>query len=112
MAIRCILSSQVKGPPLKGPLFLQCNCYFEIPNSWSKKRRQNAIEGKELHQSKPDIDNLLKFYADCLTDIAYDDDRQIVSVNTNKYYAEESYTLLIVTSLDGSPDAPKSIIGQ
>lgn len=39
---------------------------FEMPKSWSKKKRLE-LNGK-LHKSKPDLDNLEKGFLDCIFD--------------------------------------------
>lgn len=51
------------------------------------------------HTSKPDIDNMVKFYLDCANGIVFDDDRQVVSIVANKYYSEKPRTEMIVTEL-------------
>lgn len=38
--------------------------YLPMPSTWSKKK-QERMEG-EVHQRKPDVDNLLKSLLDCL----------------------------------------------
>lgn len=41
-----------------------------------------------MHQSVPDVDNLLKFSLDAMNTYFYGDDKQIVSVLARKTYAE------------------------
>lgn len=38
---------------------------------------------------KPDLDNIMKCVTDALNEIAYQDDKQIVSASIEKYYSEE-----------------------
>lgn len=56
--------------------------YLPMPSSWSKKRR-NQMLGKP-HQSKPDIDNLIKSFLDCLLE----NDARIWDVKASKRWAE------------------------
>lgn len=59
------------------------NIVFRIPmlDSWSQKKK-NKMAG-EYHQQKPDIDNLLKAFTDCLMT----DDSKIYKVIVEKYWA-------------------------
>ena len=42
----------------------------------------------ERPTKKPDADNVIKIITDALNGIAYDDDRQIVALMFEKFYAE------------------------
>lgn len=64
------------------PEVLSIDFYLPIPSSWSKRRRL-AMEGKP-HQSKPDIDNLVKSFLDALCS----DDAYVYSIQASKYYSE------------------------
>ena len=66
--------------------------YFQIPKSVSKKKRAEMINGDILPTKKPDADNILKIIADALNGIAYDDDKQVVTAEVQKLYAENGYT--------------------
>ncbi|MCK5018247.1 MAG: RusA family crossover junction endodeoxyribonuclease [Candidatus Peribacteraceae bacterium] len=57
--------------------------YIPMPKSWSKKKKAEHLFGP--HKQKPDIDNLLKAFFDCLTD----DDSSIYSVKVHKFWAHE-----------------------
>ena len=37
---------------------------------------------------KPDIDNLIKFYLDCMNGVVFEDDRQIIRCHASKLYSE------------------------
>ena len=62
---------------------------FEIPKSYSKKKRLEAIEGK-IRPTKADIDNYIKAVLDGLNKKAWKDDRYIVGILAEKEYSEES----------------------
>ena len=63
--------------------------YFAIPKSFSKKKQNEAIEGRISPLTKPDADNIAKIICDALNDIAYKDDTQIVELTIIKKYASE-----------------------
>lgn len=69
---------------LKVILPIPCSIKFELemPKSWSKKKRIQ-MSGKP-HESKPDIDNLIKG----LFDAVFDKDETIWSVYAEKRWAE------------------------
>jgi Holliday junction resolvase RusA-like endonuclease len=62
--------------------------YFEIPKSWSKKKRAAAIEGRLRPTVKPDTDNIAKIVLDSLNGLAYDDDKQVVQCFVSKWYGD------------------------
>ena len=62
---------------------------FEVPKSYSKKKRLEAIEGK-IRPTKADIDNYIKAVLDGLNKKAWEDDRYIVGILAEKEYSEES----------------------
>ena len=62
---------------------------FEIPKSYTKKKRLEAIEGK-IRPTKADIDNYIKAVLDGLNKKAWKDDRYIIGILAEKEYSEES----------------------
>lgn len=49
------------------------------------------------HTKKPDIDNFVKFYMDCMNNVVYLDDSQVIELNVKKEYDDkESYTEIII----------------
>ena len=75
---------------------MSVKAYYPIPKSTSKKKRIQMLQGILLPDKKPDIDNILKCVADSLNTIAYDDDKQIVHMDIEKYYGEEPRTEVIL----------------
>lgn len=61
---------------------------FEIPKSYSKKKRIEALEGK-IRPTKADIDNYIKSVLDGLNGRAFKDDRYVYAVLAEKEYSEE-----------------------
>ena len=60
---------------------------FEIPQSYSKKKREEALSGK-LFPTKCDLDNIVKSITDWLNGKAYADDRYIYNIEAIKVYTD------------------------
>lgn len=73
---------------LDGPLTAAIIMEFQIPASWSKKRRQDAIEARVMPTCKPDADNGAKAILDSLNGIVYRDDSQVCVLLVKKRYSE------------------------
>lgn len=92
------LEDQHSGRPLLvGPLFLDVCFFFEIPESYSARRRVTTIGC--FHDFKPDLSNLIKFIEDIANGIIYKDDCSIASVTAKKVYDEEPRTELFIMEL-------------
>lgn len=63
--------------------------YHEIPKSWSKKKRKQALDEEIRPQNKPDVDNVSKIILDSLNKVAFDDDKQVTDLHIHKYYSDE-----------------------
>lgn len=72
-----------------GYIEMNLDFYIPIPKSMSKADKQKAIECELRPDKKPDIDNLIKAVQDALNEVAYWDDRQIVRLKAEKWYATE-----------------------
>ena len=89
--------------PLEGGVALSVVARFSIPASWSKKRRQAAMDGLEQVTKRPDLDNVLKAIKDGMNGIAWLDDSQVVQlVDCRKVYAEQPGVDVIVAGLEVS----------
>ena len=80
---------------------MSVKAYYPIPKSTSKKRKEMMLQGILLPDKKPDCDNILKCIADSLNTIAYDDDKQIVHMDIEKYYSEEPHVLIRLEKAHG-----------
>lgn len=74
---------------LLGPLGVNVMAFVTIPESWSLKQKQRAIEGTMLPVTRPDADNYLKCCLDAMNGIVYKDDSQVVDMKVQKRYAEK-----------------------
>lgn len=81
-------------------LEVQITACFEIPKSYSKKKRELALGGFMRPTVKPDCDNISKNILDALNGLAYPDDKQIVSLIVLKKYTESPYVEIEINELN------------
>lgn len=74
----------------------QCTLHFylPVPKSDSQRLRNEKLWGVIPHITKPDTDNLAKFYLDCGNTILYKDDCSIPVLSAKKYYSENPRTVI------------------
>ena len=77
------------SPPLETPVTVAIYIRIEIPKSFSKQKRKDALEGILKPMRKPDIDNIAKSHLDAIQGgIIILDDKQVVNLHVTKVYAE------------------------
>ena len=81
------------------PLSIHIKAFFEIPKSFSKKKKELCLLGQLRPIVKPDTDNIAKNIKDALNGIAYPDDKQFVSETVEKYYAQDSFALVRIEGI-------------
>lgn len=74
--------------PAAGPIILEFRAYFPVPKSFSKKKKQLALQGVLQKTTKPDLDNIQKAIQDGLNGVAFADDSQIFRYVATKNYSE------------------------
>ncbi len=74
-------------PPLEGPLTIEIDAIFAVPQSWSQKRRDAALAGVVRPTGRPDLDNVYKM-VDALNGVVWRDDSQVVQATVRKVYGE------------------------
>lgn len=84
---------------LSGPLDLKIAAVFQIPKSWSQRRRAAALLSPDWHTGKPDGDNVLKAVGDGLNGIVWRDDSQIARCSISKAYGEKPGLTVTVVPL-------------
>lgn len=84
----CYLAKYSNLGLFEAPLEVHIRAYFEIPKSASKKKKQQMLENAISPTIKPDVDNIAKIILDSLNKIAYLDDKQVVRLIVEKWYAE------------------------
>lgn len=78
---------------------IDITAYFPIPQSFSKKKRQQALIGVLKPTKKPDCDNIIKVVLDALNGVAYQDDKQVTGVSCLKFYSDEGYITIQIQEL-------------
>lgn len=73
------------------PLKAEINVFMPVPKSYSKKKSEQALKNEIRPTVKPDCDNIAKNINDALNGIVYSDDKQIVSLTVNKFYANNEF---------------------
>jgi len=68
--------------------------HMPIVASTPKKLLPLYTSGKLKHEKKPDNDNLLKFYLDCLDGIVFEGDQKVMLGPTLKLYHPEPKTII------------------
>lgn len=67
----------------------EINAFYSIPQSASKKKKEEMREGQIRPAKKPDCDNVAKIVLDALNKLAYRDDAQIVDCIIRKWYTDD-----------------------
>ena len=89
-AISTVKKNSVK--PIKAKIY----CNFQIPKSFTKKKKGQAQKGVLFPTKKPDCDNIVKVVLDSLNGIAYEDDKQVIDVRCIKQYNKEQGEEIVI----------------
>jgi len=100
-AIRDMAVEAMDGKqPLTGALVVSLAFFQRIPESWSKKKKRQAVNGEIMPITRTgDIDNFVKGVLDSCNGVVYEDDSQICALNAIKCYAEEPQIVMSVTGV-------------
>ena len=82
------VSGYPNAKPIKGAVKATIVAYFQIPKSYSKKKRQECLDCKIPVQNKPDCDNIAKIILDSLNGYAYVDDKQVRALRVIKEWSD------------------------
>lgn len=82
-----LVATCYRGDMLSGPLTCEITAVFEIPKSYTKAQKKDIESGVLQPTKKPDADNIAKIVMDALNGVAYEDDKQVVSLEIYKVYA-------------------------
>lgn len=70
--------------------------HMPIPTSIPKKSLPSYQSGCLKHEKKPDVDNLIKLYLDCMDLICFDGDQKVSLGPCVKLYHPEPKTIIII----------------
>lgn len=76
-----------KTPPLLGPVAVVMVFAFDVPDSYSAKKKSGCFKMEVLHTKRPDIDNLQKSVLDAMNKIVFQDDSQVCYVESHKIFS-------------------------
>ena len=88
----------------KGPLMINLEFYFKRPKNHYRSGKycdQLKPSAPMIHTFMPDIDNLSKFILDAMNAHFFEDDRQVVELNSHKEYINDyhnnvGYTIVTI----------------
>ena len=91
---KCIVQQKPgKKEILDGDIKACLEFHCQIPKSWSMKKKIK-MNGK-FKNSKPDLDNFIKFVLDALEGTFFTNDSRIVAINAIKVFTENPKTIVI-----------------
>ena len=79
--------------PFTGEIKVKIEAKFEVPKSYSKKKREQLLQGAG-YTHKPDVDNISKIILDSLNGLAYVDDAQVTCLLVFKEYGYENKVIV------------------
>ena len=94
----CFINKYKNYTPTEKALKAKITALFEIPTSYSKKKKKELIG--QPHANKPDADNIAKIVLDSLNGLAYKDDNQIAELEIKKVYGEQAKVILDIEEID------------
>lgn len=99
--LRLVAQRAMEGRiPFAGPVRLEVTATFDVPASWSKRKRVAALGGLLLPTVKPDHDNIAKL-TDALNGVVWLDDKQIVESFICKVYGPTGNVRFSVIGIEG-----------
>lgn len=73
--------------PTSNALEICIDAYYPVPKATTKANRSEMLTDTQRPTKKPDADNIAKVIMDALNEAAYIDDKQVVGLRVNKWYA-------------------------
>lgn len=96
----CAAEVMGERPVLTGPAELHVVAVFGVPASWSKTKREAALQWDTYPTVKPDADNIGKAVCDALNGLVWVDDSQVVDCRVKKVYGREPRLSVTVAELE------------
>ena len=89
---------QCRNRRFEGNVKVDIVAYTEPQKALPKKKREELIG--QYYPSKPDCDNIEKIVLDALNGVAYEDDKQVMALTCQKFYAEQSRVVVNINAAD------------
>lgn len=83
-----------KDSRFKDSITIEFYFFCKMPKGWSQKKVQE-MESRP-RPKKPDIDNYIKFYLDCMSGIIFPDDNIVVEIKAKKVYSQKPCTVIVI----------------
>lgn len=80
--------------PFESSVKAKITAIFEVPKSYSKKKRAEVLTWNYGYPHKPDTDNIAKIVLDSLNGLAFKDDAQITRLEVIKSYGEQAKVIV------------------
>lgn len=84
--VRSEYQRQSGGMYFENPVKITVVAGYKIPESVSKRRKAELLDGAAMPEKKPDWDNIGKVICDALNGIAYPDDKIVVDGQVKKFW--------------------------
>lgn len=85
------------APPTETAVVVSIAAYRAVPTSWSRRRREQALQGLIRPAGKPDCDNIAKIVCDAMNGIVYRDDAQVWDLRVRKAWDANGAERVAVT---------------
>lgn len=82
------------------PIELEIHAYFTPTATESKSTKKYEQTLRKNYTKKPDIDNIAKAILDALNKLAYDDDKNIISLKITKSYNNVAKTVVTIKTME------------
>lgn len=83
--------------PIESAVEVEIYLYVTPPESWSAKKKAQALAGIIKPTSKPDADNVIKALFDACNEVVWKDDKQVTDIaRMSKRYAQQAQSVMIV----------------
>lgn len=99
--VKYIFTNKFKNfKPFEGKIKAKITAIFEVPKSYSNKKRTMLLNTKCSYTHKPDVDNITKIILDSLNKLAYKDDAQISKLEVEKTYGEQEKVIVELEEME------------
>ena len=87
---------------ITGAVTVDLDIRVQIAESWSHKKKKQAVDGVIHPTKKPDIDNVEKAIFDGMNGVVWKDDVQVISVSKRKRYSDVPGVFVIVREIQST----------
>jgi Holliday junction resolvase RusA-like endonuclease len=101
------IAMQASNLALGDCFYVRISFYITPPESWPQSKKNASYWNLIPCNTKPDLDNLEKFYLDCLNQIVFSDDAKVIHLSSFKTYSYKSQTVIEVTEKSNMNLNPK-----